>query len=386
MTILNPLTFHGAARLLEVLPRSGIREMAALSQGRSGLIHLEFGEPSFMTPQVIREAAARAIQEERMTYTPTPGPLELREAIAKKVAEVNGYPCRPEEVFVTHGATGALLLAQAAILNPGDIILFPDPGWPNPISQAMALGARPTFYPLYPENGYILDPSRLSIPKGTKAILINSPANPTGAVFPREVLEGLAEVARREGLFVISDEAYDQIYFGEPPVSMRALYPEGTLAVYSFSKSFAMTGWRLGYLVGPEELLEKVQKVAEAFYSSTSMVAQKAALAGLRGAADDVAAMRLAYRDRRDQAVETAKELGLYRYTPQGAFYLMVDVSRAGDSREFAKRLLLEKGVVAVPGTAFGKVSAGELRLSLAASSEEIREGLRRIHQLLHEG
>lgn len=386
MTILNPLTFHGAARLLEVLPRSGIREMAALSQGRSGLIHLEFGEPSFMTPQVIREAAARAIQEERMTYTPTPGPLELREAIAKKVAEVNGYPCRPEEVFVTHGATGALLLAQAAILNPGDIILFPDPGWPNPISQAMALGARPAFYPLYPENGYILDPSRLSIPKGTKAILINSPANPTGAVFPREVLEGLAEVARREGLFVISDEAYDQIYFGEPPVSMRALYPEGTLAVYSFSKSFAMTGWRLGYLVGPEELLEKVQKVAEAFYSSTSMVAQKAALAGLRGAADDVAAMRLAYRDRRDQAVETAKELGLYRYTPQGAFYLMVDVSRAGDSREFAKRLLLEKGVVAVPGTAFGKVSAGELRLSLAASSEEIREGLRRIHQLLHEG
>ncbi|MDI3269288.1 MAG: aminotransferase class I/II-fold pyridoxal phosphate-dependent enzyme [Bacillota bacterium] len=383
---MNPLTYHGAARLLEVLPRSGIREMAALSQGRPGLIHLEFGEPSFMTPPLIRQAAAHAIETERMTYTPTPGPLELREAIAQKVERINGYPCRPEEVFVTHGATGALLLAQASLLNPGDKILFPDPGWPNPISQALSLGAQPEFYPLPSENGYIPDPSRLTIPKGTKAILINSPANPTGAVFPREVLEDLAALARREGLFVISDEAYDQIYFEKAPVSMRALYPEGTLAVYSFSKSFAMTGWRLGYLVGPEELLQGVQKVAEAFYSSTSMVAQKAALAGLKGAAADVEAMRLAYRERRDQAIEAARELELYRYTPEGAFYLMVDVAQAGDSREFAKRLLLEKRVVAVPGTAFGKVAARELRLSLAASSEEIREGLERIRQLLQEG
>lgn len=374
------------AGLLDRLPRSGIREIAEFAGDRAGLVHLEYGEPSLPTPEPIRRKVAQAVLERRMVYTPVRGPERLRELIAAKVREVNGYPASADEVFVTNGGTGGLFLALAAVLEPGASVLLPDPGWPNPVGMAHVLGARPHFYRLDPENGFLPDPGDWRVPADCRAVVVNSPANPTGSVFPEEVAAAIADLARRRGLWVISDEVYDQIYFDRRPTAMARLYPEGTISVYSFSKTYAMTGWRLGYLVGPAALLERLEKVAESVASSTSMPAQIAAEAALVEASGEVPAMVAAYRSRRDLAVRRAKELGLYRYTPEGAFYLMVDVSRAGASEEVARRLIEEKSVVATPGSAFGPSAAGYLRISLAAAEEDVECGLVAIAELLSEG
>ncbi|MBX5475974.1 MAG: aminotransferase class I/II-fold pyridoxal phosphate-dependent enzyme [Clostridia bacterium] len=369
--------------LVTSLPRSGIRAIAAFAGNRPGLVHLEYGEPSMLTPEPIRKAAAQAVLEERMVYTPTAGPMRLRELISEKLKRVNGYDAAPEQVFVTPGGVGALFLALAAVLNPGDAVLLPDPGWPNAAGQARILQAEPVFYPLDPKNGFLPDPDGWRIPPHCKAVVINSPANPTGAVFPRDLVERIARVAERHGLWVISDEVYDQIYFDRAPTSIFQVQPERAMAVYSFSKTYAMTGWRLGYLVAPAQVVEPLQRVAEAIFSSSSMVAQRAAEAALTSAGEYVPEMVAAYRRRRDLAVSLVREWGLYRYTPEGAFYLMVDVSAAGPAEEVARRLVTEKGVVAVPGTAFGRQAQHELRISLAASEEDIRRGLEAIRDLV---
>ncbi|MBE3589325.1 MAG: aminotransferase class I/II-fold pyridoxal phosphate-dependent enzyme [Firmicutes bacterium] len=376
----SPLTL---STLLGSLPRSGIRAIAAFAGNRPGLAHLEYGEPSMMTPEPIRRAAARAVLEERMVYTPTPGPARLRELISEKLRRVNGYEAAPEQVFVTAGGVGALFLALAAVLDPGDAVLLPDPGWPNAVGQARILQAEPLFYPLDAKNGFLPDPDSWRIPPHCKAVVINSPANPTGAVFPREVVERIAQVADRHGLWVISDEVYDEIYFDRAPTSIFQVRAERSMAVYSFSKTYAMTGWRLGYLVAPAEVVEPLQKVAEAVFSSTSMVAQRAAEAALAEAGPHVPEMVATYRRRRDLAVSLCRDWGLYRYTPEGAFYLMVDVSKAGPAEDVARRLVVEKGVVAVPGTAFGRQAQHELRISLAASEDDIRRGLQAIREIV---
>lgn len=375
--------FKGLSQMAETLPRSGIRAAAALAGERAGLVHLEYGEPSFLTPEPIRRSLSQAVLDTRMIYTPTEGPLKLREAISEKVRKINGFEAGPDSVFVTHGGVGALVVALGSLLDPGDAVLLPDPGWPNTVSQVMVFGGRPFYYPLDPQNGFLPDPDGWEIPANLKLIVINSPSNPTGAVFPKEVMEKIVEVARRYGAYILSDEVYDQIYFDREPVAIRQLCPEKSLAVYSFSKSYAMTGWRLGYLVGPQEFMEPAKKVAEAIYSSTSMVSQLAAMAALQKAGDAIPAMVATYRRRRDMALAWLKDWGLYSYTPEGAFYLMVDVSRAGSSAEVARRLVLEKGVVTVPGSAFGDLAGGALRISLAAQDDDLRSGMEAIRDLI---
>lgn len=354
-----------------------------MATGRPGLAHLEYGEPDGLTPEVIRRAAAREILEKRMVYTPTEGPLDLREALAEKLQQVNGDRADPGEVFVTHGGVGAICLALGTLLEPGDGVLLPDPGWPNTASMVVAFGGRPHFYPLDAANGYLPDPDSWHIPPGTRVIALNSPSNPTGSVFPEDLVRRIVEVARKNGLWILSDEVYDQIYYDRKPTAVRPLYPERTFSAYSFSKTYAMTGWRLGYLVGPKEAADGLTRLAEALYTSTSAIAQAAARVALSEAGGTVAERVGQYRRRRDGALDLLESWGLRRYTPQGAFYLMVDVSRAGDAREVARRLVEEKGVVTVPGTAFGQVSDGAVRISLASSTEDITRGLEAIHEVL---
>ena len=331
------------------LPRSGIRAAASLAAGKEGLIHLEFGEPSVMAPLAVRQAAAEALLKQRMVYTPTEGPPALRQALSDKLWRVNGVEASPDEVFVTHGGIGALYLALATLLETGDEVLLPDPGWPNVVSQVLALGGVPRFYPLASEDGYLPDPDSWSIGPRTRAVVVNSPSNPTGSVFSGALMERVAAVASHHGLFVISDEVYDQIAYDARPVAMRPLYPERTLAVYS----------------------------------STSMVAQEAAKAALTVSEAEIQSVVATYHRRRDLALDRLREWGLYRYTPGGAFYLMVDVSAAGDTAGVHRRLIEEHGVVTVPGSAFGASAAGELRLSLAAKDEDIGRALDAVAEVL---
>jgi aspartate/methionine/tyrosine aminotransferase len=353
--------------------------MAAMAQGRPELLHLEYGEPNFFAPEAVRRAAADALLAERMVYTPTEGPAALRQAIARKLARVNGVAVGEERIFVTHGGVGALFASLASVLGPGDRILMPDPCWPNAVGQVLTLGAEPVFYPLEAATGFMPEPEAWPVDERTRAILINSPQNPTGVILPRPMLERIAAVARRHGLWVISDEVYDQIYFGERPVSMLDIYPEGTLAAYSFSKTYAMTGWRLGYAVLQPGMQGHTTKLVESCYSSSSMVAQVAALAALEQVEPrEIDAMVDSYRQARDRAMEQLRAAGRHRYTPEGAFYLMLPVPQGLSSDDFARMLLEQKDMVVVPGATFGRLADREVRLSLAAGAENVVEGVGR--------
>ncbi len=371
---------------VEAIPRSGIRAMAALAQGRQGLLHLEYGEPRFFAPEAVRRAAAEALLAQRMVYTPTEGPKELREAIAGKLWRVNRVEMDPERVFVTHGGVGALYASLASVLGPGDRILMPDPCWPNVVGQVLTLGAEPVFYPMDPGTGFMPEPETWPVDHRTRAILINSPQNPTGVILPRATMERIAAVARRHGLWVISDEVYDQIHFGDPPVSMLEVYPEGTLSAFSFSKTYAMTGWRLGYAVLQPGMQAQTTKAVESCYSSSSMVAQVAALAALEQVEQkEIDAMVDAYRGARDRALALLATAGRQRYVPMGAFYLMLPVPAGQSSENFARALLERKDMVVVPGSTFGRLADGEVRLSLAAGADDVAEGVGRWLELWQE-
>ncbi len=370
----------------EAIPASGIRAMAALAEGKPGLVHLEFGEPGFFAPEAVRRAAARAVMDERIVYTPTEGPQDLQREIAAKLKRVNGVMVDPEQVFVTHGGVGALYAALASVLGPGDRILMPDPGWPNVLGQVMTLGAEPVFYPLEAAQGFAPEPEEWPAGGRLRAVLVNNPSNPTGALFGREMLERIAAFARKHDLWVISDEVYDEIYFGERPVSMLEVYPEGTLGCFSFSKTYAMTGWRLGYAVLQPGMREWTGKIVESCYSSSSMVAQRAAMAALTEVApQEIRQMVDSYRTTRDAALTVLEAAGRKRYVPEGAFYLMLPVPRGVSSESFARLLLERKGVVVVPGSTFGRGAGGEVRISLAAGEQAVAEGVARILELTQE-
>ncbi len=370
----------------EAIPRSGIRAMAALAEGREGLLHLEYGEPGFFAPEAVRRAGAQAVLEERIVYTPTDGPADLKREIARKLERVNRVRVDADQVFVTHGGVGALYASLASVLGPSDRILMPDPGWPNVLGQVYTLGAEPLFYPLPAEAGFQPEPESWPVDERTRAVLINNPSNPTGAQFDRGMLERIAAFARQHDLWVISDEVYDQVYFGERPVSMLEVYPEGTLACFSFSKTYAMTGWRLGYAVLQPGMREWTTKIVESCYSSSSMVAQRAAMAALTEVGDDeIQRMVESYRATRDRACAILAQAGRQRYVPEGAFYLMMPAPRGVSSESFCRLLLERKSLVAVPGSTFGRRAEHEVRLSLAAGEDAVAEGVGRILELTQE-
>jgi aspartate aminotransferase/aminotransferase len=362
---------------------SGIREISNLAITLPGTVRLDVGQPNFRTPDHIGEAAKRAIDEGWTFYTHTQGLLSLRERLAAKIERVNGYTVSPEQIACAVGGVGALAASMAAVLETGDEVLMPDPGWPNYRMMPPWLGARAVFYPLEPRHGFLPDLERLQalVTPRTKAILINSPANPTGAVFPRSMLEALAEFAVRHDLWLISDECYDQVVLEGEHVGPAAFLRDGrVITIYTFSKTYAMTGWRLGYAVGSQELIDSVTKVLESNTSGVNTITQKAAEAALDGPQECVGEMVDAYRRRRDLVVDLLEEAKMLVNVPHGAFYCMADVSRAGmDAREFALWLVRERGVSIAPGTAFGEVARDQVRISLASSEEDLREGVSRL-------
>ena len=288
-----------------------------------------------------------------------------------------------EQIVVTIGAMGALYSAQLAVLEPGDELLVPDPGYPNYRMVAAVCGARAVPYSLHPEEGYQPDPTDIeaAITPRSKALIINSPSNPTGAVLPRERLQEIVELAERHDLYVISDECYEKILFDGDHVSAASLSDHDRFfTIGSLSKSYAMTGWRVGYVAAPTAVAPLLIKLQEATVCCAPVLSQHAGLAALGGPQDAVVAMCDAYRRRRDLAVELLTDEGMCSYRPGGAFYLLVDLPGAiGNTSTYARRLVEEAGVAVAPGDTFGDGAAGRVRISLAASEQLLREGIARL-------
>lgn len=370
------------------IPRSGIRMLMELALRDPQAIRLEVGEPDTSTPPHVIAAAAQDALAGHTGYTSSVGSAELRAALAEKVTRANGRPTTADEVLVTHGAMHGLAMALHTVLGPGEEVLVPDPEFPNWRMAAVSTGAVVRTYRTAAGNGFVPTVADVEAVVGerTRAIVVCSPNNPTGAVYPEEVLAGILDIARRHDLWVLSDECYEAFTFDAPHVGLTALdTDQRVLSFFTFSKTHAMTGWRVGYVVVPDpQVRELMEHLAEATVACPSSVSQRAALAALRGPQDHVAAARAAYRERRDAAVELLSMRGVPCVRPEGAFYLMVDVCAATpDSEQFALRLLAERHVAVAPGSAFGQGGEGMVRVSLAADRGALLEGLDRLAELV---
>ena len=357
-----------------------ILQIAALAGQQPECIRLELGEPDFRTPAHIRQAALEAIEYKPITYGPSQGLLSLRQAIAAKIQRINGYTTDPATISITAGGTGALLAALQTICGPGDEALIPDPAWPMYANMLTIIGAKPVPYRLYPEAGWLPDlqeMERLVSPR-TKALIINSPANPTGAVFPPALIEALVAFAQRHDLYLISDEAYEELVYEGEHLSPAAICNDGRIiSAYTFSKTYAMTGWRIGYVVARPDIASAVAAVVGPSYTNVPHIMQWAAEAALAGPQECVGEMRSAYHQRRDTALGILRAQGIKAVPPRGAFYLLIDISPAGlPSSEFALRLLKEHNIAVAPGSAFGKTIDGYARISLASALSDLQTGL----------
>lgn len=369
--------------LAQALPRSGIREVMDLARQMDDVIVLVVGEPSFNTPDHIIDAAAKAAHQGITKYTPNAGLPGLRAAVAERYTRKFGRPVTAGEVLVTAGAVNALAAIVAGIAEEGDEILIPDPGWPNYVSMIGLARAVPVRYSLLAEEGYRPDMAALEakITPRTKAIVINNPSNPTGGVFSEETVRALVDLARKHDLWLISDEVYEDLVFdGKQHIPAATFDAERVITVSGVSKSYAMTGWRIGWAITNPELVALCGKVQEALVSCPPAPSQAAAEAALRGPQDQVEEMRRAYERRRDLVWEFFAPTGLLPTVPEGAFYALVDLRAAGlPSRDLSRMLLEEEHVAAAPGSTFGDVAEGMLRISLATADDDLAEGCRRI-------
>jgi aspartate aminotransferase len=369
------------------LPAHAIREIWELAWSHPGTIHLEVGEPGFPTPANVVEAAAQAARDGHTRYTPNGGIAELREALADKIARVNGYAVDPGQVVVANGGVEALYSTLLALTDPGDEVLLPDPAWTNFVQMVHLLGARPRYYHQTAETGYLPSIEELEQLVGprTRVLVINSPSNPLGAVIPAARIVELVAFAERHDLWLISDECYDQIAFDDTFVSPMAVAASPRIvSVYSFSKTYAMTGWRVGYAAAPPEVAGQLARLQEPLISCVNAPAQMAALEAVTGPQAVVAEMRDAYLERRDRALDLLEQASVGVVRPSGAFYLWVDITRSRrDSMTFARELILQRGVAVAPGPAFGAAGEGFVRVSLASDLDALTTGTQRLIEAL---
>ena len=380
-------------KLAEAMGRLGVesafdvlvRAKALEAKGKS-VIHLEIGEPDFATPRHVVEAAKQALDDGWTHYGPTLGLPELREAIARYVSGTRGIAVGPENVAVVPGGKPIMFFSILALIEPGDEVIYPNPGFPIYESMIRYAGGKPVPVPLEESRGFSFDVNhfRDCLTGRTKMVILNSPQNPTGGVIPRADLLEIAALLRERDLMVLSDEIYTRIYYGgEAPASISS-FPgmlEKTIILDGFSKTYAMTGWRLGYGVMPVWMAEAVSKLMVNSNSCTASYAQFAALAALTGPQDDVARMVAEFHRRRDAFCRGLNAIpGFQCAVPGGAFYAFPNVTGTGlDSNELADLLLNEAGVSCLDGGAFGAYGRGFIRFSYANSMENLMEAVRRI-------
>ena len=364
------------------------RARALEATGRS-VIHLEIGEPDFDTPANIREAAKRALDQGATHYTPTVGIPELRAAIAADASARKGFSVTPDRVVVTPGGKPVMFFAILALIGEGDEVIYPDPGFPIYESMASYVGGKAVPCPIRQENGFRLDPGELAslVTPRTRLIIINSPANPTGGVSTREDIEQIAAVAREHELVVLADEIYGRILYEGEHVSIASLpgMAERTIVLDGFSKTYAMTGWRLGYGIVPEPLITPFSRLLVNSVSCTNAATQWAGVEALTGPQDSVDAMVAEFRVRRDLIVDGLNSIpGVKCLLPAGAFYAFPDISGTGlTGAEMTEKLLFEGGVSVLAGTAFGNVGRNHLRISYANSRANLVEAIARMRSVI---
>jgi len=374
----------GTETAFEVL----VRAKALEARGRN-VVHLEIGEPDFDTPLYIVDAAVAALKGGATHYGPSPGLIDLREAIAAESTRRRGVKATAEMVVVTPGAKPILFFTILALVDPGDEVLYPNPGFPIYESMIRYIGGVPVPVRLLEDDAFTLDVDQLCAKVGpkTRLIILNSPHNPTGGVIPEAGLRAIAGVAAKHGVPVLADEIYSRILYEGEHRSIAAMPGMEPLAIVldGFSKTYAMTGWRLGYGIMPAPMAQVVAKLQTNATSCTATFTQIAGAAALRGDQSSVDRMVAEFRRRRDAIVKGLRALpGIACACPKGAFYVFPNITRTGYSaRTLADRLLEEAGVACLSGTAFGEFGEGHLRFSYANSLENIEEALRRIHGLL---
>lgn len=356
--------------------------IGALVHGRDDILHLEFGEPDFATPAHIVAAGMRSLRDERQGYGPGAGIPELRAAIAERVQRVNRLSAPAEQIVVTAGGTGALMAAVLTLCETGDDVLVPNPAWAGYDAMLAAAGVRMVRYPLRAAAGWLPDLAALeaAVTSRSRVLLVNSPSNPGGAVFPRALIEGLVELARRHDLWVLSDECYDEFVYEGEHVSPATLDPQRVITVGTCSKPYAMTGWRVGWAVAPAAVASPLALAVTAAVNNLPLFVQRAAQAALEGPQDCVREMAAAYRARRDLAVELLRARRPLDAVPAGAFYLLAPLAAPGrpwpPSVAFAEALIASRGIALAPGAAFGPATEGYARLSLASGPDVLRAGI----------
>ncbi len=365
------------------MPRSGIRVIMDRAFGLADCIRLEVGEPNFPTPQHILEAADEAARSGKTRYTESPGIPELTSRIAEIFTEDTGRKTDMGDVVVTTGAMAALYTTLMSIADPGDEIIVMSPSWPNYLMQMTLLGLRPVTVSTNETNGHVptIEQLESAVSDRTKAVLINSPCNPTGAVIDQTQMAQIIDFARRADIYVISDEVYDKIVYEGNHVSAASHDSDGrVVCIHSFSKTYSMTGWRVGYAVAPPEIATQIRKCQEPTVSCVNAPAQYAALAALNGPQEIIGKMRDAYRERRDEVNRLLSSSGISALNPGGAFYIWVDISSSQRSDvDFAMDLVDKHQVTVVPGSAFGPNNEDRVRISLATAPDQLYEGIRRL-------
>jgi aminotransferase len=386
----EPMTSSRLSRRVQDVPPSGIRKFFDVLASMPDVISLGVGEPDFDTPRPIVEAGVEALRSGRTHYTSNYGTIELREALAAHLQRRYDVAYDPaSEIVITVGASEALAATLAATIDPGDEVIVAEPTYVAYVPDIIFSGGRPVFVPCRPDDGWQIDPDavEVAITPRTKALFLGFPNNPTGAVLEPERIRALAAIAERHDLLVISDEIYDRlVYAGHRHEAFSALpgMRDRTILLGGFSKSYAMTGWRVGYACAPADLLEGILKIHQYIIMSAPTVAQDAALAGLMYGDPDVERMVAEYDRRRQMFVAGLRRIGLPTAEPRGAFYAFPDISGTGlSSEEFSEKLLHEQHVAVIPGSAFGASGEGYVRAAIATAYEGLEQALVRIERFV---
>lgn len=379
----NPLS----KTVMELQP-SGIRRFFDMANTMDNVISLGVGEPDFDTPWHIREEGIYSLEQGRTYYTSNAGLLPLRQEISRYLRERFDLPYSPEEILVTVGGSEAIDVAFRAMLDPGDEVIIPEPCFVSYLPCVKMAGGVPVEIALEEKDQFKLTPKKLreAVTDKTKMVVLPFPNNPTGAIMTAQELQAVADIIKEKDLFVLSDEIYSELSYHGQHVSVASIpgMAERTVVVNGFSKSFAMTGWRLGYAAAPEEIIKQMVKIHQYIIMSSPTTSQYAAIEALRNGLEDVGRMREAYNQRRRFLVKALNEMGLSCFEPHGAFYVFPNISRFGMTSEgFSGRLLREQRVAVVPGDAFGKCGEGFLRISYACSIESLKVALEKIQKFI---
>lgn len=385
----GPDQSHRISERVRNVPPSGIRRFFEIAATMEDVISLGIGEPDFVSPRPIIDAAIASLNEGKTSYTANAGLFDLRKEVADDLSARYGVEYNPaEEILLTVGVSEAMQCAMLALLDPGDEILIPEPCFVSYGPTAQFAGAEVVYVPTSVETDFQVtaEDIRAMITPRSKVLFLGYPNNPTGAVLNRETLEGIADVVIEHDLLVLSDEIYDRLVYGAAFDSGHVSVPsikgmrERTVLLGGFSKNYAMTGWRIGYACAPRDIYNAMYKVHQYMVMSAPTMSQIGALAGIRECQDDVENMRQAYDKRRRTFVDGMNAAGLPTFEPEGAFYAFPDIRSTGlTSEEFAQELLQEEHVAVVPGDAFGPSGAGYVRCSYATSLESVEEAVRRI-------